>query len=85
MLEGATCWLMAGARFKLHCRGCHQVLQAEVRRRQTAVLSPEADTAEAGMCARARQQRLSAARTMLSERLTTEAAEAAAKLGGGFL
>ena len=44
-----------------------------------------ADTAEAAMTARARQQRLSVARTLLAERLAGVAEEADAKLCGGFL
>jgi hypothetical protein len=62
-----------------------QALQAEVRRRQSAVLRPENDTAEAGMTSHTRQQRLSTARTLLSERLTAQAVEADAQLGGGFI
>jgi len=76
-------YLSAGGPMHTNCSA--QALQAEVRRRQSAVLSPLADTAEAAMTARARQQRLSVARTVLAERLAALAAEADANLSGGFL
>lgn len=63
---------------------CVQELAAEVERRQGAVWAPQQGSDDAGFTPRERQQRVKAARSVLSQRLKTQRQQQVQQVQHGF-